>query len=219
MRLRELFPDGLYGLIYDCDGVMINSAEGNRQLYNRVLARLDVDPMTPEQEKFAFQATFQQALAALVPPEKHHLIEDAYKAAIDYDRDVLPRIKLMPGYREFVQGAHTRGLAQAIDTNRTDFGIEKILTHFELPPWFNPVITSSTVERPKPFPDGVEMICSAWGCAPDRTLFIGDSPDDRAAARSAGARFAAFGDSGLAGDISISDWASLAKLLWQADLT
>ncbi len=32
---KTLFPRGLGGVIFDCDGVMINSRAANEQFYNR----------------------------------------------------------------------------------------------------------------------------------------------------------------------------------------
>lgn len=213
MNRASLFPDGLAGLIYDCDGVMVDSAEGNRHLYNLVLARLGLPPMTREQEKFAFQATFEQAMLHMVPESQHDQIEAAVKGAFDYDRDIIPKIRLMPGYRDFVVKAHERGLRQAIDTNRTDFGIDRIIAGFELPPCFEPVITSSNT-APKPAPEGVLKIASAWGCPPCRMLYIGDSPDDRLAAKGGGAIFCAFGKNDLEGDIKFASWHELESFLW-----
>lgn len=52
-----LFPDGLRGVIFDCDGVMIDSRAANDEFYNRVLAYFGLPPMTPEQEAYSFMAT------------------------------------------------------------------------------------------------------------------------------------------------------------------
>lgn len=211
--MTGLFANGLYGIIYDCDGVMIDSAEANRHLYNLVLSELNLPPVTREQEKFAFQATFFDAIRFLVPASMHGLLESAISRAVNYDRDILPKIKLMPGYRDFVHKAHARHLEQAIDTNRTAEGIQKIIDRFDLPHYFSPVISCTSVKKPKPSPEGVEKIRSAWKCEAAQILFVGDSPDDRAAARGAGAVFAAFGESDLAGDIKIHSWAELEKIL------
>lgn len=213
MNSSTLFPNGLCGFIYDCDGVMIDSSEGNRHLYNLVLARLGLAPMTREQEKYAFQATFDQALLHMVPESMHGRIEDAVKGAFDYDRDIIPKIRLMPGYREFVEKAHEHDLKQAIDTNRTDFGIERIITRFDLPPYFAPVISSSNT-APKPSPEGVLKIAAAWSCSPSQILYIGDSHHDRLAARDGGAVFCAFGENDLEGDIKFKSWHELQSFLW-----
>lgn len=193
---------------------MIESANANRHLYNTILASLYLPPMTDEQARYAFQATFLDAMRYLVPQDLHSKIGDAAREAIDYDRDILPLIELMPGYREFIEEARKHELRQAVDTNRTDIGIDKVLMRFNIDKYFDPVISASVVERPKPFPDGVEKIAQTWGCEPGQMLFIGDSPDDRRAAESGGAIFAAFGDNGVGGRIQVSDWQELARILW-----
>ena len=48
----RLFPHGLAGVIFDCDGVLLDSRESNSIFYNRVLAVFGLPPMTPEQEKY-----------------------------------------------------------------------------------------------------------------------------------------------------------------------
>ncbi len=196
---------------------MIESANANRRLYNTILARLNLPPMTDEQERHAFQSTFLDSMRYLVPLELHSKIGDAAREAIDYDRDILPLIELMPGYREFIEEARAHGMRQAVDTNRTDAGIDKVLARFNIGNYFDPVISSSVVERPKPFPDGVEKIAKTWGCEPEQMLFVGDSPDDRRAAESGGAIFAAFGDNGVGGRIQVSDWQELAGILWNTE--
>lgn len=211
--LKEIFKQDLAGIIYDCDGVMIDSAEANRYLYNRIMEIFGQPRLTPEQEKFAFQATFQHALKALIPAEFHARLEAEVPGAVDYDKDVLPKIKLMPGYRDFIERAHAMGLRQGIDTNRTDFGIAKVLDRFELPSFLNPVISSSDA-APKPSPDGVNMILKAWGAAPQEVLFVGDSEDDKKAAKLAHTFFASFNNFSLEADITIVSWNELAEMLW-----
>lgn len=208
--MKNLFPNGITGLIYDCDGVMIDSAAANRYLYNCILAKLGLPALSPDQERQAFQATFQQALKWLVPQELHNQLENVCKTAIDYDGDVLPKIKLMPGYREFIDKVHAKGLKQAVDTNRTDPGIHKVLDFFKLPNYFDPVISCDICE-PKPSPQGTQKIAAAWQATPAQMLFIGDSPDDRSAAKSAGAIFAGFG--GIEGDLTVNSWEELADFL------
>lgn len=207
---KQFFPQGLAGIVFDCDGVMIDSAAANRSLYNAILGELGLAPITAAQEKMAFQDTFQQAIKKLVPPDLHDRIAAASARAIVYDRDILPKIMLMPGYREFLEMAYEHGLRLAIDTNRTEAGIHKVLDFLHLPQYFDPIMCCSNVE-PKPSSEGPEQICAKWQVVPQQCLFVGDSPDDRTAAKGAGMIFAGFG--GLRGDISVSGWEELTKLL------
>lgn len=210
--LAKLFPYGLAGVIYDCDGTMIDSADANRAFYNHILRWLGLPDITPEQEKFAFMLTASEALNRLTPPDLRPKLQRAYVEALDYDRDVLPRIRLMPGYVKFCEFARDRDLKQAIDTNRTEPGIRKILDFFGLPDYFDPVINSSVAE-PKPSPQGVEIICAAWNARPEQTVFVGDSQIDGETARNAGAIFAAFGPDAPPGDINVADYAELTDVI------
>lgn len=204
-----LFPNGLAGLVFDCDGVMIDSREANRAFYDRVLAALGLPPMGREEERYAFMATAAEALRRMVPPELHGEIDRA-AAGVDYGRDILPLVRLMPGFMPFIEHLHARGVRLAIDTNRTGVGIQRVLDFFSLPPYFDPVISVSCA-RPKPSPAGAEAILKAWGAEPGQVLFVGDSENDREAARGAGMLFAGFG--GLTGDVTVRDFAALAGIL------
>lgn len=211
-NLAALFPLGIAGLVFDCDGVMIDSHVANRYFYDSVLAYFGLPPMTRAQEDYAFMATTRQALMKMIPEKFHGDIEEAISRAIDYPRDVLPKTKLMPGFLAFVHKAHDLGLKLAIDTNRTQDGIQRILDFFSLPDYFDPVV-SCTCCSPKPSPEGPLHICAAWKIEPEQALFIGDSVDDRGAAKGAGMRFAAFGAHAPT-DVPAPDYAVLGASLW-----
>lgn len=49
------------------------------------------------------------------------------------------------------------------------------------------VLTSDAVSRPKPAPDIVQRVIEAWNISAEQLLVVGDSPDDIASAKSAGA--------------------------------
>uniref|UniRef100_UPI0026E9456A HAD family hydrolase n=1 Tax=uncultured Desulfovibrio sp. TaxID=167968 RepID=UPI0026E9456A len=72
-------------------------------------------------------------------------------------------------------------------------------------------VISVSCALPKPSPAGAEAILKAWGAEPGQALFVGDSENDREAARGAGMVFAGFG--GLAGDVTARDFPALADIL------
>lgn len=47
--LERTFPAGLSGLIFDCDGVMVDSRDVNIGYYNLLLREVGKPPITPEQ--------------------------------------------------------------------------------------------------------------------------------------------------------------------------
>ena len=192
--MGKLFPHGLTGIIFDCDGVMIDSRAANAIFYNKVLAALGLPPLTPEQDAYTFMATARQALEYIVPPEMHQRMYEVVRTEVIYSRDIVPLLQIYPGYREFLELAHGHGMRLAVHTNRTAEGMQRVLDFLALPSYFNPVVTA-TEAAPKPAPDGVRLILEQWGADPEQVLFVGDSPNDQKAATAAGVVFAAFGHS------------------------
>lgn len=212
--MSELFPQGLGGVIFDCDGVIIDSCSANGIYYNRVLEHFGLPPMTPEQERFSFMATARQALEHILPEELHPQIDYVTQEVVNYRRDILPLLRLCDGFRETVDWLHAHGVRMAVDTNRTGIGLQTVLDIFGLPPYFNPVVAADTPGiLPKPSPQGAQYILSAWGLPPERVLFVGDSSHDGMAAGAAGIPFASFGNEELAGDMVVVDYAALRAAL------
>lgn len=207
-----LFPHGLDGVIFDCDGVMIDSRESNNIFYNRVLAYFNLPPMTPEQEAYCFMSTAQQALLHIVPPYLHDQIDYVTSNVVIYRRDIVPMLRLQPGFLDFINDLRDRGVRMAVHTNRKSDGIQTVLDIFSLPSYFNPVVAADTA-APKPSPEGVRRICATWQCPPERVLFVGDSELDKQAASGAGVTFAAFTRGPLQGRITAADFVSLGRAL------
>lgn len=209
--MGKLFPHGLTGIIFDCDGVMIDSRAANAIFYNKVLAALGLPPLTPEQDAYTFMATARQALEYIVPPEMHQRMYEVVRTEVIYSRDIVPLLQIYPGYREFLELAHSHGMRLAVHTNRTAEGMQRVLDFLALPSYFNPVVTA-TEAAPKPAPDGVRLILEQWGADPEQVLFVGDSPNDQKAATAAGVVFAAFGGE-LQGPLAAVGYDELAGLL------
>lgn len=217
--LRKSLPANPAGLVFDCDGVMIDSAEANRAFYNTILRSLELPPITPEQERLAFMFTAADALRTILPESLHGRIGDLIKNNVDYRRDVLPKIQLRPGFRDFIEVAAAHGLKLGIDTNRTDAGIEIILERFNLPRFFNPVMSCSKVQ-PKPSPEGLLEIAHAWETSAENCIFIGDSEDDMLAAVAAGTSFVSFNNwnAPLSDFTVVKDYDQFSRLLFNEPL-
>lgn len=209
---RALFPQGVAGVIFDCDGVMIDSREANNVFYNRVLSWFGLPPMNSEQENYCFMATSRQALLHIVPPALHDQIGHVIRHEVVYERDIVPMLRLQPGFMDFIGTLRERGVRMAVHTNRKLDGIQTVLDIFSLPSYFNPVVAADTA-APKPSPEGTRRICAVWQCPPRRVLFVGDSEHDKEAAKGAGVVFAAFNGGPLRGEITAADYTGLRAAL------
>jgi len=207
-----VFLQGLAGVIFDCDGVMIDSRAANNYFYNRVLECLDLPPMTQAQEAYVCMATVEQSLRHIVPEQRLNEVDDIFRHKVSYEREIMPLLRLMPGFTALVEDLHASGLRMAVATNRSSEGMQRVLDFFALPPYFNPVITASNA-APKPSPEGALQICTAWGVPPTQALFVGDSLSDAQSALAADMPFAAFDNEALQGSFHVRDHAALRHAL------
>ncbi len=193
--LETVFHGAPRGLIFDCDGVVIDSKQANISYYNALRSALGLPSLLPEQEDYVQMATVQQALDSLCPRELFPLLRDAARR-IDYERDILPKISHYPGLHELLDLCRSHGVRLGMDTNRKD-GMDVLLENCRLHGYFDPIILASHVRRPKPFPDGALLIAEKWKLPPEALLFLGDSVTDMRAAKDAGIPFLAFRNEGL----------------------
>ena len=184
------------GIIFDCDGVVIDSREANITYYNYLRAYLGLPNLTREQEDFVQAATVRQAMDAIFPKPLQPLLRDAARR-ISYVRDIMPHIACYPGLHEVLDFCRGKGLRLAMNTNRTD-GMDMLLDTCRLHGYFDPIVMASHVARPKPAPDGALLILRQWNIPPRRLLFLGDSASDKGAAGGADIPFLAFQTEGLA---------------------
>ena len=184
------------GIIFDCDGVVIDSREANIAYYNYLRDYLGLPRLTKEQEDFVQAATVHQAMDAMFPRPLQPLLRDAARR-ISYVRDIMPRITCYPGLHDVLDFCRERGVRLAMNTNRTD-GMDMLLDNCRLHGYFDPIVLASHVARPKPAPDGALLIMKTWNIPAARLLFIGDSTSDKGAAEGAGIPFLAFQTEGLA---------------------
>ncbi len=213
-ELSSWFSDTFHGLpsgiIFDCDGVVIDSREANITYYNYLREYLGLPKLTREQEDFVQAATVHQALDAIFPRPLQPLLRDASRR-ISYTRDIMPHIGCYPGLHDVLDFCRASGLRLAMNTNRTD-GMDMLLDNCRLHGYFDPIVLASDVSRPKPDPEGALRILHEWQFRPEQVLFIGDSASDKGAAEGASISFLSFQTEGLAAR-SVSDFSVLLQAL------
>lgn len=185
-RFYERGPDGI---IFDCDGVLVDSAPTNIRYYNLLRERLGLPPMSEEQERYVHMSTVAQAIDAIIPAPLRPALREV-SASVSYTRDILPMVKPFDGLRELLEACRQRGVRLGVHTNRMGT-MPELLAHCDLTGYFDPVITVA-LAQPKPHPEGTLLVLERWGLPPERALFIGDSTTDRDAAQAAGVPFLAF---------------------------
>ena len=93
---------------------------------------------------------------------------------------------VFPGVVEGLQALRARGLRLACLTNKPGSFARPLLASKGLDGYFEHAFGGDAFEHKKPHPLPLLKACEALGSAPSRTLMVGDSSNDAAAARAAG---------------------------------
>ena len=183
------------GLIYDCDGVLFESRAANLAYYNAVLKTFGAAPVSDGDKDLAricYTAASPEVFAALLGPAR---VAEAMSVAQGLDfRQFIPDMTPEPGL-VVTLAALSRVLPLAVATNRGN-SMTEILAHFALDAFFQVVVTSRDVPRPKPAPDLLHLAARRLQLVPEELLFIGDSELDRRASAAAGIRFVGYKSEG-----------------------
>ncbi len=202
-------PHKILGVIFDCDGVIIDSKKPNSVYYNKILAAFDLPPLTQEQEDYTYMATAEQALLHIIPPHLHAHIAEVARRTVDYRRDIMPLVELEAGFEDFIAFLKEKNVRLAIHTNRAE-GMRIVTDKFPLLKEFSPIMTADIV-RPKPHPEGIFHILKAWGLEAQDVVFVGDSENDQAAALAAEVAFVAYGNGNLQSSIFAKSYEALQE--------
>ena len=120
-------------------------------------------------------------------------------------------MEMEPGLIDFLETIRPR-IKTAVSTNRSTT-IGQVLKTFALESYFDLVISSLDVTRPKPDPESVIRILDFFQVDPEKCLYIGDSEVDARTAGGAGVPFVAYKNSSLAANLHVRGFSELKDYL------
>ena len=169
-------------IAFDCDGVLFDTAASNRAYYNTLRNQLGMPDMTEEEFTFAHMHTVNETLAHLFKSPETRQKAEAVKAQLSYtpfvaamkmEPALIPLLKkLRPTYKT------------AVATNRSD-SMPTLLREHDIAPYFDLIVSSNDVPRPKPYPDQLLRLLDYFNVSPHEMLYVGDSKVDETAAQTA----------------------------------
>jgi phosphoglycolate phosphatase len=180
------------GVIVDLDGTMVDTLGDFEAALNRMLAELDLPPVTRalvertvgKGSEHLIRSVLEHQLAL---PQVNALMEPAWRI---YQRHYLEIngafSTVYPGVLPPLQQWQGSGLQLACLTNKPLDFARPLLKAKGLDVFFAQVFGGDSFERKKPDPLPLHKTCEALGTLAAQTLMVGDSENDGLAARAAG---------------------------------
>ena len=170
-------------ILFDLDGVLVDTYEVWFYLLNDVAQRNGYPPLSREQYKNSWGQGIEVDVKLYYTRHTIDQIRDEYAR---YYGDYLHHLRVMEGAGATLQSI---GLPKAVVTNSPTALARRALSMAKLESHFDAVVGCDEVANSKPAPDGVLEACRRLGVSPDETIMIGDSRFDEGAAKAAGAAF------------------------------
>lgn len=193
-------PSAIQAVIWDLDGVVIDSADEHRLAWQR-LAREEGVTFTDAD----FWSTFGKRNDDIIPKFWGPLSAERLKALADrkeaYFRELIrERAVALPGAMELMRGLHEAGFAQALASSTPIENIQLISDILSLKRYLSVLVSGETVARGKPAPDIFLKAASELHVHPSGCVVIEDAVAGVQAAHAAGMRcIAVAGNRDLAG--------------------
>jgi phosphoglycolate phosphatase len=202
--------DDIKVIAFDCDGVMFDTTNANMAYYNEILMHLGRPSLTPEQFAYCHSHTADQSIAHLFEDEQDFKKAQRYRKNMSYI-PFLKHMVLEPYLKPMLKALRPR-YKTAIATNRSDT-MDQVLSVHHLEGYFDLVVSSMDVDRPKPYPDPLIKILEYFEINANRALYVGDSELDQMAAKAAGVTFVAYQNKSLDADFYIGSLKEIASIL------
>lgn len=173
--------DSLAAVIFDLDGVLVDSLPVMREAFGVAYAEVVGDGKAPFEEYCKHLGRYFPNICEIMGlplAMEGPFVRESYRLA--------HRVPLYPGIRDMLQALADLGLRLAVATGKTGPRARSLLAGLDVLPLFEQVTGSDEVDRPKPAPDIVLRTLGVLGVAPGQSMMIGDAVIDLISARSAG---------------------------------
>jgi beta-phosphoglucomutase len=198
--------DGRWAVVFDVDGVLVDSYAAHLSSWDRLGAETGVTFTERD-----FTASFGQTSREVIARHWDAPVDSPRNRALDDRKESLFRERLqaafpaIDGARELIDGLRAAGVPLAVGSSAPPENVALSLALLERRDAFAAVVTGRDVVRGKPDP-AIYLECAArLAIAPARCVVVEDAPVGVAAARAAGMRCAALVGTVAAGALADAD--------------
>ncbi len=172
--LHSKFSDDFFGIIFDLDGTLVDSAGDITDSIVMTLNEFNLHTQISAQEiteaiGFGIQPLLKKAVMnSNIKPE---IIIERFSEI--YSQQIGKKTKLFDGMQEVLD--HFKDTPKAILTNKRKRFTDIMVQRLHLEKYFTGIYSKESFERHKPDPLPILRICEIWNCRPAQVTMIGDT--------------------------------------------
>lgn len=178
--------DGCKGVIFDMDGVLIDSHPVHKKVWAKFLASLSV-PVSDRELEFVLDGRKREDIL------RHFLGDLSPEQVREYGqrknellKESEEELRTISGVVEFLEMLETAGIRMAVATSASTDRAHDILAQLGILPRFSAVVTGNDVARGKPDPEIFVQAANQLNLGPRNLLVVEDAVSGVKAAKSAG---------------------------------
>ena len=177
-------------VVFDMDGVLIDSGAHHRAAWRALLEELGEEPAHPEHWRLTIGRPSEEAVPLLLgrPMSEYEARRLARRKRDLYVHLARGGIVTVPGVSRFVADLARRKIPRAVGTSASGFDVNRLLAGAGLRRYFDVIVTADDVTYGKPDPEVYLLAAARMRVTPERCVVFEDSLVGVEAARSAGMR-------------------------------
>jgi len=174
-----------YAVLWDMDGVLVDTAELHYQTWKQTLADYDI-PFSRQIFNEFFGMNNEQTLTGILgrPPEPSFLQELSDNKEDKFRKSIHDQVELYPGVRKLLQELQRAGVRQAIASSAPQENIDALVNELNMASFFQAIVSGCELKR-KPDPDIFLLAAERLGVEPQYCVVIEDALHGIEAARRA----------------------------------
>ncbi|MFY9242631.1 MAG: HAD family phosphatase [Polaribacter sp.] len=184
-----IIPKNINCIIFDMDGVIIDSEEIHKKAYYETFVSIGVDvsdelykTLTGSSTINAFQNLVAHFNLDLNPEELVLAKRKRYVNFFEND----PNLHLVKGIEDFIKHSFEKGLTLVLASSSAMVNIDRVFNRFNLNPYFSGKISGADLKESKPHPEIFEKAAIIGKTLKENCIIIEDSDNGIEAANKAG---------------------------------
>ena len=168
-------------ILFDLDGVLMNSIDAWHHTYNGIIAHFNKKPMTKKDFQKIFGNTIEKNVRMIV----NISTKEANRLAIKYFKKNIMYVRIFPETKSVLKKLSKKTKIGLI-TNTPRKILNPVLRHYKLKKYFDIIVTVDDVKKGKPAPDMALKACKMLKVIPKNAILVGDTKNDMIAGKRAG---------------------------------